>query len=91
MSANSLIQAGALRQFTHNDGSDGMVFAYDKLITDRVLVTSSKSSEQRLETCLIILNKIALLWHDDKLEAAINHAKEFECLMEQVEAALRIR
>lgn len=30
-----LIAAGALRQFRHNDGSEGFVFAYDKAITDR--------------------------------------------------------
>lgn len=36
MSAQALIEAGALRQFRHNDGSEGFVAAYDKDITDRV-------------------------------------------------------
>lgn len=31
-----LIDAGALRQFKHNDGSDGFVCAYDRPIVDRV-------------------------------------------------------
>jgi hypothetical protein len=33
----ALIEAGALRQLRHNDGSGGFVVAYDKDITDRVL------------------------------------------------------
>lgn len=31
-----LIEAGALRQFRHNDDSDGVVYAYDREIVDRV-------------------------------------------------------
>jgi hypothetical protein len=34
-----LIAAGALRQLRHNDGAPGLVFAYDKDVTDRVLAT----------------------------------------------------
>jgi hypothetical protein len=30
-----LINAGALRQYRHNDGSEGFVFGYDKAIVDR--------------------------------------------------------
>jgi Lar family restriction alleviation protein len=33
--AVDLIEAGALRQFKHNDGSEGFVTAYDKAIVDR--------------------------------------------------------
>ena len=43
----SLIAAGALRQFRHNDDSEGFVFAYDKAITDRefaLLASRSKTA-----------------------------------------------
>jgi hypothetical protein len=36
---DTLIEAGALRQLRHNDGSDGFVFAYDKAVTDRVFAS----------------------------------------------------
>lgn len=47
-STASLIESGALRQFRHNDSSGGLVFAYDKVITDRVL--ASMPSRLDLET-----------------------------------------
>lgn len=36
MNNKTLIEAGALRQFKHNDGSDGFVAAYDLDIVNRV-------------------------------------------------------
>lgn len=33
---DDLIEAGALRQYRHNDGSEGFIFAYDKATTDRI-------------------------------------------------------
>lgn len=35
MANKTLVNAGALRQFKHNDGSEGFVAAYDLEITDR--------------------------------------------------------
>lgn len=35
-----LIEAGALRQFKHNDGSEGFVCAYDRAIVDRVFAAT---------------------------------------------------
>ena len=35
--SNKLIDAGALRQFKHNDGSDGFVSAYDIDIVNQVV------------------------------------------------------
>lgn len=42
--AADLIEAGALRQFKHNDGSDGFVAGYDKEITDRVFAGRAKQA-----------------------------------------------
>lgn len=48
-----LIEAGALRQFKHNDGSEGFVCAYDREIVDRVFasrrVTNVLTWQQRCD------------------------------------------
>lgn len=43
-STQPLIDAGALRQLRHNDGSEGFVFAYDKVITDRVFALMERAA-----------------------------------------------
>ncbi len=44
VSTPALIAAGALRQLRHNDGSEGFVFAYDKVITDRVFASLEQTA-----------------------------------------------
>lgn len=37
-----LVDAGALRQFRHNDASEGLVIAYDYEVTNRILASAAQ-------------------------------------------------
>lgn len=82
----------ALRQFSHNDGSEGFVFEYDVAITDRLLAASTLSPEPakvgELGEALKLLNDIALWWHADRLEVVAGDPAQFETMMEGAELFL---
>lgn len=44
-----LIEAGALRQLKHNDGSEGFVAAYDKDITDEFIAKLQRERDELIE------------------------------------------
>lgn len=74
---NVLIEAGALQQFKHNDGSDGFVFAYEKAIVDREFarlaaqLADSTAPGDRLEEAAAICDGLSTLY--DSLEVGYDN------------------
>lgn len=56
MNNKTLIEAGALRQFKHNDGSEGFVAAYDLDIVNRVTAALEKVSADLEQVLRAILD-----------------------------------
>lgn len=71
MNNKTLIEAGALRQFKHNDASEGFVTAYDFDIVNRIAASLERTNADLLQALRAILDS-----HDDESEyKAVNEAQ----------------